>query len=341
MPGTVPSGGDAVSVLGEGAPANQEQPPLGFGWILAFSVLGGLLLNLMPCVFPILGLKALSLAKMGGDEAEVRRDALAYYREVASHCALDVRQYRTVEAVAPIHDASVAVTPSGRPVQWRVMTRPLVGAPSALEAHALVIATGYFGNPRRLGVPGEGLPHVRHGYTEGHTAWGQQVVIVGGANSAVDAALTMLRAGARVTLVHTGEGISDRVKPWVRPEIEARIREGRITVRFGSRVTAIEPEAVCVAGPAGEEWLPATQVYTMIGYHPETGLLAQAGVPIDAESGIPAHDPATMATPVRGVYLAGVIASGNQANRIFIENGRDHGDAIIAHLTGAGSTVSP
>ena len=270
-----------------------------------------------------------------------RRDALTYYREVASHCALDVRQYRTVDAVVPVHEVPETVTPSGRPVQWRVMTRPLVGAPSEVGAHALVIATGYFGNPRRLGVPGEGLPHVRHGYTEGHTAWGQQVVIVGGANSAVDAALTMLRAGARVTLVHTGEGISDRVKPWVRPEIEARIREGRIAVRFGSRVTAIEPEAVCVAGPAGEEWLSATQVYTMIGYHPETGLLAQAGVPIDHESGIPAHDPATMATPVRGVYLAGVIASGNQANRIFIENGRDHGDAIIAHLTGAGSTVSP
>jgi thioredoxin reductase (NADPH) len=263
-----------------------------------------------------------------------RRDALAYYREVASHFALDVRQYQTVEQVEPVAAGTSDVTPAGRPVQWGVRTRSLAGVTGHLGAHAVVIATGYFGNPRRLDVPGESLPHVRHGYTEGHLAWGQRVVIVGGANSAVDAALTMLRSGAHVTLVHAGEGISDRVKPWVRPEIEARIREGRVGTRFRSRVTAIEPEAVCVTGPAGDEWLPATQVYTMIGYHPETGLLAQAGVPIDAESGIPAHDPATMATPVRGVYLAGVIASGNQANRIFIENGRDHGDAIIAHLVG-------
>jgi thioredoxin reductase (NADPH) len=158
------------------------------------------------------------------------------------------------------------------------------------------------------------------------------VVIVGGANSAVDAARDMYRAGAQVTMVHAAEGLDANVKPWVRPEIEARLREGAIMARFGSRVVAIEPETVVIEGPAGSERLPATQVYTMTGYLPETGLLEQIGVPIDTQSGIPAHDPITMATPLPGVYLAGVIASGNQANRIFIENGRDHGDAIVAHL---------
>ena len=122
----------------------------------------------------------------------------------------------------------------------------------------------------------------------------------------------------------------------VRPEIEARLREGAIGARFGCRVVAIEPEAVVVervgveAGAAAER-LPATQVYTMTGYLPETALLGPLGVPVDPDTGIPAHDPATMATPVEGIYLAGVIASGNRANRIFIETGRDHGAAIVAH----------
>jgi thioredoxin reductase (NADPH) len=133
-------------------------------------------------------------------------------------------------------------------------------------------------------------------------------------------------------MVHFPPTLDGNVKPWVRPEIEARLRDGVIGARFESRVVAIEPESVVVEGPAGTERIAATQVYTMTGYLPETGLLEQIGVPIDPDSGIPAHDPLTMATPLPGVYLAGVIASGNQANRIFIENGRDHGDAIVAHL---------
>lgn len=256
-----------------------------------------------------------------------RRDALAYYREVAALYDLDVRPYHTVEAIRPAAGEGIAA-------RWLVRTVSRSGVVSETPTSAVIIATGYFGSPRRLGVPGETLPHVQHGYVDGHSAWRASVVIVGGANSAVDAALDMLRAGAQVTLVHKGEGIDTRVKPWVRPDIEARIREGRIQTRFQSRVVAIDAESVHIEGPEGAERLPASQVYTMIGYHPETSLLAAVGVPIDPQTGIPAHDPITMATPVEGVYLAGVIASGNQANRIFIENGRDHGDAIIAHLAG-------
>jgi thioredoxin reductase (NADPH) len=202
-------------------------------------------------------------------------------------------------------------------------------------AHAVVVATGYFGRPNRLGVPGESLPHVQHGYTEGHNAWHEPVVVVGGGNSAVDAALDMHKAGARVTMVHFLPELDVKIKPWVRPEINARIADGSIAARFSSRVTSINPVEVLIDGPAGEERLPATQVYTMTGYLPETGLLEVAKVPIDATTGIPTHDPLTMATPLPGLYVAGVIASGFDANKIFIENGRDHGDRIAAGILAA------
>ncbi len=267
-------------------------------------------------------------------EKPSRRDALAYYRGVASLYELNVRQYESVERIEPLSAATTyADGASSRPPRWLVYSHTRAGTARTLAAHAVVVATGYFGRPNLLGVPGESLPHVRHGYVEGHSAWREAVVIVGGGNSAVDAALDMYRAGARVTLVHFADALDTGVKPWVRPEIDARIRDGSITAHFGSRVVRVERESVIVNGPHGEQALPATQVYTMTGYLPETELLEAVGVPIDPDTGVPAHDPLTMATPVAGVYLAGVIASGFRANRIFIENGRDHGDAIVAHLT--------
>lgn len=262
-------------------------------------------------------------------EKPTRRDALAYYRGVASHFALDVRQYVTVDELSPL----MRVTESEGRQLWGARTHDRHGAEAWFFAsRAAVVATGYFGRPNKLGVPGETLPHVRHGYVDGHYAWNNDVVVVGGANSAVDAALDMYRAGGRVTMVHFASELDSNVKPWVRPEIEARIREGAINAVFGARVVAIETDAVIVQTQDGTQRIPATQVHTMTGYLPETGLLEQAGVPIDPETGIPEHDPLTMATWVPGLYLAGVIASGLQANRIFIENGRDHGDLIVQHI---------
>ena len=257
-------------------------------------------------------------------EKPTRRDALAYYRGVATHFGLDVRQFTSVESLERIGDASIA--------PWRAHVRARSGRALTIASRAVVVATGYFGRPNLLGVPGESLPHVRHGYVEGHDAWNQDVVIVGGGNSAVDAALDMYRAGGRVTLVHFEAAIDPNVKPWVRPEIEARLRDGTIGAVFGARVVAIEPECVVMRTASGEQRVSASHVYTMTGYLPETGLLEAVGVPVDAETGIPTHDPTTMATPVGGIYLAGVIASGLKANRIFIENGRDHGSLIAAHL---------
>jgi thioredoxin reductase (NADPH) len=266
-------------------------------------------------------------------EKPTRRDALAYYRGVADVYDLDVRQYETVETLRPVRvDPRPGQPEPACGARWLLRSVTRGGAVRETAAHAVVMATGYFGRPNRLGVPGEDFPHVRHGYAEGHGAWREPVVVVGGANSAVDAALDMHQAGGQVTLVHFADTLDANVKPWVRPVIEARLRDGSIRGQFRSRVVAIEPDTVVVESPEGPLRIPATQVYTMTGYLPETGLLEQIGVPIDADSGIPTHDPLTMATPFPGVYLAGVIASGNQANRIFIENGRDHGDAIIAHL---------
>lgn len=267
-------------------------------------------------------------------EKPTRRDALAYYRGVASMFSLDVRQYETVTDLVA---SSGAGTTSSRPSRWLVNTVRRSGVVRSYAAHAVIVATGYFGRPNKLGIPGEALPHVQHGYTEGHSAWSEPVVIIGGGNSAVDAALDMYRAGGRVTMVHFLPELDAKIKPWVRPDILARIADGSIGARFNSRVVAIEPEHVVIAGPDGEERLPATQVYAMTGYLPETGLLERANVPIDATTGIPTHDAATMATPVAGIYLAGVIASGFDANKIFIENGRDHGDRIAAHLVASPS----
>jgi thioredoxin reductase (NADPH) len=198
----------------------------------------------------------------------------------------------------------------------------------------VVFATGYYDNPNFLGVPGEDLPHVVHYFTEGHPYWRRRVVVIGAGNSSVDAALECWRAGAIVTLVHFGEGFDRTVKAWVLPDIVNRVKEGSIGVRWRSRVRAITPTEVEVVSEAtgAVECLPADAVLAMTGYHADTTMLQRLGVPVDPATGIPAHDEATMATPLPGVYLAGVIASGNDANRLFIENARGHGELIVRDL---------
>jgi thioredoxin reductase (NADPH) len=258
-------------------------------------------------------------------EKPTRRDALAYYRAVASHFALELRQFEDVERVVPEAGG------------FTLHTRRLGGDARTERAAAVVVATGYFGRPNLLKVPGEERPHVTHFFHEGHEAFAQDVVVVGGANSAVGAALDLYHAGARVTIVHFAPGLDENIKPWVLPDIMGRLNEGGIKACFGSRVTAIESEHVVVAGPRGTERIPARHVYLMLGFQPNTALLEQLGVPLDAETGVPSHDPATMETSVPGVFIAGVLASGSAANKTFIENGRHHGELIAARLAHAHS----
>lgn len=262
-------------------------------------------------------------------EKPTRRDALAYYRAIVRHFEISLRQYErvtVVEAVAGGFDVKSTVRNGGERIT---------------RAKAVVIATGYFGSPNYLGVPGEKLPHVTHVYREGHEAFDQDVVVVGGGNSAGEAALDLWRSGARVTLVHFGPTFDKRIKPWVLPDFVNRAKEGAIDVRWNSRVTSIESDAVVIAGERGEERLPATFVYVMTGFAPNVGLLREAGVPIDSVTGIPQHDPSTLETSVPGLFIAGVVVAGFDANKIFIENGRFHGDKIVARLLGNAVPAEP
>ncbi|HSJ07489.1 MAG TPA: YpdA family putative bacillithiol disulfide reductase [Longimicrobiales bacterium] len=255
-------------------------------------------------------------------EKPTRREALRYYQRLAAHFELDAHQYEDVLGV------------SGADTAFRIATRTLDGAMHAYDAANVVIATGYFDSPNRLHVPGEDLPIVTHAYTEGHLFYDLDCVVVGGGNSAVDAALELYRWGARVTIVHFADAIDPNVKPWVRPDIEARLREGAIAGRFRSRVTRIEPDAVIISSEddGSTESIPAHRVLLLIGYTPDGTLLRSLGVDFDTTTGIPVHDPATMQTNVTGVYIAGVLSAGFDANKVFIENGRGHGDLIVRHI---------
>ena len=258
-----------------------------------------------------------------------RRDGLAYYRAIVRHFGLDIRQYERVVSLDRSDDA------------WTVRSVTSEGAEQLTRAKSVVIATGYFGSPNYLRVPGEDLPHVRHVYREGHDAFDQDVVVVGGGNSAAEAALDLWRAGARVTLVHFGPAFDKRIKPWVLPDFQNRAKEGAIATRWNSRVVSIGPGVAVVHTPAGEEHIAARFVYVMTGFAPNTQLLRDAGVPIDPVTGIPAHDPDTLETVIAGLFIAGVVVAGFDANTVFIENGRFHGDKIVARLLGKPTPPPP
>ncbi len=260
-------------------------------------------------------------------EKPSRRDALGYYRMVVQHTGIEVRTHHRVVGIERNADRfHVAVQAAGETSTWSV--------------RAVVIATGYFGTPNRLGIAGEDLPHVTHFYGDGHEAFGRDALVVGGGNSAVEAALDLYRCGARVRVVHVGPTFDKNIKPWVRPDFEGRVAEGAIQLQWDTRVTAITADHVTLRTPQGDDTVRADHVYLMTGYTPDPTLLASLGVPVDAGTGIPEHDPSTMETPVAGLFIAGVLASGHDANKIFIENGRDHGELIAAALDQRGAAVA-
>jgi thioredoxin reductase (NADPH) len=255
-------------------------------------------------------------------EKPTRRDGLTYYRAVAKYFKLPIRQYERVTSIERVGDG------------FAVYSDSRSEGPRRTEARAVVVATGYFGSPNYLRVPGEDLPHVSHVYREGHEAFDQDVVVVGGGNSAAEAALDLWRSGARVTLVHFGPTFDKKIKPWVGPDFLNREKEGSIATRWESRVKSIERGAVTITSPRGEERLKADVVYIMTGFAPNTDLLRQVGVPIDPVTGIPAHDSDTLETTVPNLFIAGVVVAGFDANKVFIENGRFHGDQIVARILG-------
>jgi thioredoxin reductase (NADPH) len=261
-----------------------------------------------------------------------RREALTYYRKVAEHFELDVRQYHTVRRVRRAGDGFELAT-----------EHPGTAESEAIGCRHVVFATGYFESPNLLGVPGEDLPHVSHFFAEPHPYWQQRVVVVGGGNSAVEAALELCRVGARVTIVHFLSEFDRGVKPWVLPDITNRVKEGRVAVRWCSRVVEIARSHVTVRrDPDGErELLPADFVLALTGYTADLTLLRSIGVAVDEVSGVPQHAADTMETNVTGAYIAGVLASGFDANKIFIENGREHGGRICRHIKSKPPRVAP
>jgi thioredoxin reductase (NADPH) len=261
-----------------------------------------------------------------------RREALAYYRRVAEHFDLDVRQYHEVVGVRWADEGFELVA-----------RHPGAREPETVPTRHVVFATGYFDSPNLLGVPGEDLPHVAHFFVEPHPYWQQRVVVVGGGNSAVEAALELNRVNARVTIVHFLGDFDRGVKPWVLPDITNRVKEGRVAVRWCSRVVEIGRGHVVIRrDPDGEtETLAADFVLALTGYRADLGLLRSLGVEVDPATGIPRHNAATMETNIPGAYLAGVVTSGLDANKIFIENGREHGARICAHLKDEPPRVAP
>ncbi len=255
-------------------------------------------------------------------EKPTRVEALKYYRKCAAHDQLELRLYETVECI------------EGSDGRFTVHTRTEAGAVCRYTTKKIVVASGYYDLPNRLGVPGEDLPHVSHYYTEAHPFWSEDVIVVGGKNSAAEAALDLYRAGARVTLVHRRAELGSTIKYWVRPDIENRIKAGQITALFETRVTRIEPGQVWVQGKDGEHALPAKQVFALIGYHPDFDFLRQLGIALDPQTNKPSMHPATHESNVPGIHLAGVVIGGNATGEIFIENGRFHGKQIVAALTG-------
>ena len=250
-----------------------------------------------------------------------RLEALEYYRRVAEHFQLHVRQYEWVKTI------------TGEDGNFRVTTSNRHGAIYDYRARKIIVATGYYDLANELGIPGEDRDKVFHYYREPHPYYDTDVVVIGGKNSAAEAALDLWRHGARVTLVHRGPQMHNHVKYWVRPDIDNRIKAGEITAYFNSTVEEIGEDYVSLRRPGGSLRLKNDFVFALTGYHPDYDFLRSVGIELSPEQMRPVCDPESLESNVPGVYVAGVIVAGSRTNEIFIENGRFHGKLIAAHIS--------
>ena len=254
------------------------------------------------------------------NQKPTRLEALEYYRGVAQHYKLNIRQYEKVESITGSDGAFIVHTRNGE------------GSEQQYQARKLVLATGYYDLPNIMDVPGERLPKVFHYYQEPHPFYDTDVLVIGGKNSAAIAALELWRRGARVTLVHRGPGMHTNVKYWIKPDIENRIKNGEIKAYFNSKVTEIDSEFVLLNTPQGEVRLKNDFVFALTGYHPDFDFLRSLGIRLSEKDLCPECDPQTLESNVPGIYLAGVIVAGSKTSEIFIENGRFHGRQIADDL---------
>lgn len=246
-----------------------------------------------------------------------RREALEYYRRVYDSYRLNVKMYEAVTGLICHSDT-----------RYEVLT-----ATGSYRSRFVIISTGFYDKPRLMNVPGEELPKVRHFYDEAHPYIGQQVLVVGAANSACDVALETFYKGARVTMAIREAGIYEKVKYWIKPNIENRIREGSIQAYFNTRVKEITPTSVLLSTPEGDLSLENDFVLAMTGYQPDYAFLKSMGIAIrPGEDRLPIMNEETFESNLPGVFLAGVVQAGLNTSKLYIENTRHHGEVIIGEI---------
>ncbi|MBM7651464.1 YpdA family putative bacillithiol disulfide reductase [Neobacillus cucumis] len=244
-----------------------------------------------------------------------RNQALVYYREVVKRKQLRINAFETVLEVSKEKELFQVKTDKG-----------------TYQTAYVVVATGYYDHPNYMNVPGESLPKVFHYFKEAHPYFDKDVCVIGGKNSSVDAALELVKAGARVTVLYRGKEYSPSIKPWILPEFESLVKNEIITMEFQANVNEITENQVIYMKDGVLKTIQNDFVFAMTGYHPDHEFLLKMGIGIDDETGRPLHDPDTMETNISGIFIAGVIAAGNNANEIFIENGRFHGGQIAQSI---------
>lgn len=245
-----------------------------------------------------------------------RNQALVYYREVVKMKNIQVNRFEKVQSVEKEPSGSFVVTTDK----------------GVYETPYVILATGYYDQPNYLNIPGENLPKVQHYFKEAHPYFDTDVLVIGGKNSAVDAALELHKAKARITVAYRGSDYSPSVKPWILPEFASLVRNEEISMHFNTLVKEIRENEVVLSVDGEEKVIKNDFVFAMTGYHPDHQFIRSMGVTIDEESGRPNYNSETMETNIKNLYIAGVLAAGNNANEIFIENGKFHGGLIAKHI---------
>lgn len=246
-----------------------------------------------------------------------REEGLTYYNAIVQQLGLPVKTYAPVEHIEPLQGTFRVNTPK-----------------ESFVARKVILATGYYDHPNRLEIPGEDLPHVSHYLDDVFRYAGSKVLVVGGSHSATDAALNLYRIGAQVTLVHRRAQVADKLKYWVKPDLDNRIKEGAIKALLNTGLDRITASLAYLRNLNTNKVssLPADFVFLMTGYRPDVGLLRNAGIDITKDA-VPVHDPTTYETNVKGLYVAGSVTAGKHVSKIFIENGREHAKVVVEHLS--------
>ena len=244
-----------------------------------------------------------------------RNQALVYYREVVKRKEIRVNPFERATSVKKT-DGGFTVTTDKEEYSTKYV----------------ILATGYYDHPNLLNIPGENLPKVSHYFKEAHPYFDQDVVVIGGKNSSVDATIELVKAGARVTVIYRGKDYSPSIKPWILPEFDSLIRNGVVKMEFEAHLKEIHEDRVIYLKQGKEFQITNNFVFAMTGYHPDHSFLQKMGIEIDEETGRPKYNEDSMESNMEGIYIAGVLAAGNNANEIFIENGRFHGEQIAQSI---------